>query len=144
MRRHKENSQALCEANYKKLVSMLPEIAFFEHVSLVSNEHHVVVSIDVIERTTYTILINLKSSCTLCSAFAPETVMQIRIYHDADVAEVIKIQGHQRIRPHYVYPNTAMYLPDEKRQSNQLLRDILDFCRKNNYTKELLVTERAV
>ena len=135
---HKENTQALCETNYRKLVSMLPDIAFFEHVSLSSSDHSVSVSVDVVERTPYTTLIKLSSSYVVCSDYSPKTIMQVRIYHDANVAEVINVQGHRRIRSHYDYPNESMYLPDEKKQSNKLLSEILDFCLDNNYKKSYL------
>jgi len=140
-RTHKENTQVLCETNYRKLVSMLPDISFLEHVSLASKDHSISVTVDVIERTPYTTLIKLSSSYVVCSEFSPETIMQVRIYHDASVAEVVNIQGHQRIRPHYSYPNDDMYLPDEKRQSNKLLSEILDFCLNNNYKKSYLPTQ---
>lgn len=120
---------------------MLPDITLFEHVSLAGKDQSVSVCVDVLERTPYTTLIKLTSSYVICSEYAPETVLQVRIYHDARVAEVIKVQGHQRIRPHYIYPNASMYLPDEKRQSNKLLSEILDFCRLHNYTKTYLPTQ---
>lgn len=138
---HKENSQFLCEANYRKLKKMFPEIAFLEHVSLSNKRNQIAFSIDVLERTPYTTLIRLKSTFMMCAELSPETVMQIRIYHDASVAEVVKIQNHQRIRSHYTYPNASMYLPDEKLQSNKLLSEILTFCQGNNYQKALLAAE---
>ena len=135
---HKENTQPLCETNYRKLVSMLPDISFFEHVSLSSKDHSISVAVDVIERTPYTTLIKLSSSYVVCSEYSPKTIMHVRIYHDASVAEVINVQGHRRIRPHYDYPNESMYMPDEKKQSNKLLSEILDFCLDNNYKKSYL------
>lgn len=138
VRVHKENSQALCESNYRKLVLMLPDINLFEHVTLDSKDHSVSVSVNVLERTPYTTLIKICSRYIMCSGFSPKTLLEVRIYHDAKVAEVVTVQGHQRIRPHYDYPNTDMYLPDEKRQTNRLLSDMLDFCSKNNYKKTYL------
>lgn len=138
---HKENSQFLCEANYQKLGALFPEVAFFDHIALSNKNKQVTFAIDVLERTPYTTLINLKSSFVMCAEFSPETLMQVRIYHDANVAEVVKIQNHHRIRPHYPYPNTCMHMPDEKRQSNQLLSEILSFCQDNRYQKALLAAE---
>lgn len=143
-RKHKENTQLLCETNYRKLVSMLPDISFLEHVSLNSTDHSVSVAVDVMERTPYTTLIKLSSRYIACSDFSPETIMHVRIYHDANVAEVVNIQGHRRIRSHYAYPNDSMYLPDEKCQSNKLLSEILDFCLDNNYKKSYIPTQIEV
>jgi len=137
-RAHKENTQALCELNYKKLVHMLPDITVFEHMTLIAEDHGLSVIVDVNERTPYTTLVTLKSCYIMCSEFSPETTMQVRMYHDAKVAEVVVIQGHQRIRPHYAYPNSDMYYPDEKKQNNRLLADLLAFCRANKFTKTYL------
>ncbi len=140
---HRENSQVLCESNYRKLTHMFPEVAFFDYLVLENKHKWVVVSVDVLERTPYTVLLRLKSSYIPHSKFSLETIMQVRIYHDAKVAEVIQVQGHQRIRSHYAYPNSLMYLPDEKRQSNKLLSDILDFCNENQYKKSLLASDHS-
>ncbi len=137
---HRENSQVLCEANYQKLTHMFPEVAIFDYLALENKLKWIAVSVDVLERTPYTVLLQLKSSYIIHSKFLPETTMRVRVYHDARVAEVIQVQGHQRIRSHYAYPNSLMYLPDEKRQSNKLLSDILDFCNENHYKKSLLTS----
>jgi uncharacterized protein YqiB (DUF1249 family) len=58
----------------------------------------------------------------------------VRLYHDARVAEVLGFQGQGRFKPHYDYPNEQMYLPDEKRQVNLMLRDVLNYCRARRFT----------
>ena len=59
---HRENSQRLFEANYKKLVSLLPDMVLFEHISLSSENHNIAIAVDVLERTPYTTL--LRGKCT--------------------------------------------------------------------------------
>ena len=132
---HKENSQRLYESNYRKLVAMLPDVDAFNHVSLSSDDHLVNLSIDVIERTPYTILLSFVSTMTTSCEFAPRTELQVRMFHDARVAEVIMVQGIRKISSHYKYPNDKMHYPDEKRQGNRLLAEMLNFCYNNNYKK---------
>ena len=132
---HRKNSQRLYESNYRKLVAMLPDIGAFNHVSLSSEDHLVNLSIDVVERTPYTVLLSFVSTFATNSEFAPRTELQVRLYHDARVAEVTMVQGVRKINSHYEYPNDRMHYPDEKRQGNRLLAEMLNFCYDNNYKK---------
>ena len=54
--------------------------------------------------------------------------LDVRLYHDADVAEVVAWQGHRRFRVRNEYPNPHMYHCDEKAQLNQFLGELLEFC----------------
>ncbi|MDX1811466.1 MAG: DUF1249 domain-containing protein [Gammaproteobacteria bacterium] len=132
---HPKNSQKLYEANYRKLVSLLPDVEVFNHVTLGSENHAVSLTIDVLERTPYTVLLDIKSGLSQASEYLPGTRLQVRMYHDAGVAEVIMVQGKRNINSHYDYPNDDMHLPDEKRQGNRLLAEMLHFCQRNDYKK---------
>ncbi len=57
--------------------------------------------------------------------------IKLRLYHDADVAEVIAFAGHRNWKSRYDYPNPQMYQPDEKLALNRFLHDWLVFCRKH-------------
>ena len=135
MKSHKENCQKLYEANYRKLVSMLPDLVFVEHVTLSSDDHLLTITVDVIERTKYTVLLELNTFYKGNIACMSQPKIQLRMYHDAEVAEVVMVQGKRHIRPHYQYPNEAMYLPDEKKQWNKILFEVLSFCGRHNYKK---------
>lgn len=141
MKIHQKNCQKLYEDNYRKLVIMLPDIDCFEHVTLSSENHVVTVAVDVIERTKYTVLVELNTHYDGSRAYVGEMSyllqpsMQVRIYHDAQVAEVLSVQGKRRIRSHYDYPNKSMFTPDEKQQGNKMLFEMLSFCGRNKYKK---------
>jgi uncharacterized protein YqiB (DUF1249 family) len=70
-----------------------------------------------------------------------KSVMKVRVYFDAKVAEVISFQNHQRLQPYYEYPNKAMYQRDEKRQTNLLFRDMLVFCSARGFSPFSLITK---
>lgn len=55
----------------------------------------------------------------------PGSHMQVRVYHDARMAEVIGAEGCRRLLPRYGYPNSRMHQPDEKAQLNRLLQEWL-------------------
>jgi len=52
----------------------------------------------------------------------------VRLYHDASVAEVVKCQRYQSFSPRYEYPNVDMHQIDEKVQMNRFLGELLSHC----------------
>jgi len=58
---------------------------------------------------------------------------EVRLYHDARLAEVVSCQQVRRFKAVYDYPNLEMMQPDEKRQINLLLRDWLVLCQRQGY-----------
>jgi uncharacterized protein YqiB (DUF1249 family) len=55
-------------------------------------------------------------------------VVQVRLYHDAKMAEVISAQNIGSLKPSYQYPNTKMYQKNEKEMVNLFLAEWLQFC----------------
>ena len=64
----------------------------------------------------------------MLSQGTPAYTVEVRLYHDAAVAEVIACQGHRRIQAYNEYPNRQMYQCDEKAQLNKFLGELLEFC----------------
>ncbi|UCE90120.1 MAG: DUF1249 domain-containing protein [Pseudomonadota bacterium] len=79
----------------------------------------------VIERSRYTTEISLHHSFHNRIPAVPDQSMRVRVYHDAQLAEVVSYQGVDRLLPEYVYPNDEMLHRDEKRQANMLLHEWL-------------------
>ena len=80
------------------------------------------VSVCVLERGPYTSFIEIQQAA---AGAAPGPCFTLRVYHDARMAEVVAFQGHRYFRPHYDYPNSRMYQPDEKYQVNKLFYEWL-------------------
>lgn len=55
-------------------------------------------------------------------------VMEIRLYHDAKVAEVLSSQHTAKLEPSYEYPNIKMHQRNEKQMVNVFLAEWLHFC----------------
>ncbi|MDH5545935.1 MAG: DUF1249 domain-containing protein [Gammaproteobacteria bacterium] len=126
---HKENSQALCEANYRSLRRLFPgikDLGCWTCGFFVSGQE---LDVEIIEQTPYTTTARMALSVhgQLC---VPASQFLIRMYHDARVAEVLNFQGHERLQPHYHYPNDNLYYADEKRQVNRLLWEGLMMCER--------------
>ena len=127
---------AECEANYFRLKKILP--------SLEQNHRHFAISrgdrqwchkIDIIERSPYTTTLQLSQAPHLPADGSERNTswlqmprLTVRMYHDAELAEVLAWEGHKRLRPRYEYPNQSMYQCDEKLQINQFLGEWLILC----------------
>ncbi|GBL05171.1 cytoplasmic protein [Glaciecola sp. KUL10] len=55
-------------------------------------------------------------------------VMEIRLYHDAKMAEVLASQRMAKLKPSYDYPNLKMHQRNEKQMVNVFLAEWLHFC----------------
>lgn len=82
-----------------------------------------------------TIVEAFKYTCTMEIVQLPEfkqwmtnPSMLVRVYHDANTAEVVSYQGHKNLQPRYEQPNPRMYQPDEKMQVNRFLGEWLTHC----------------
>ncbi len=58
----------------------------------------------------------------------PVPHLEVQVYHDARMAEVVSAEHTRRLRSIYPYPNEAMHQPDEKAQLNLFLGEWLSHC----------------
>lgn len=85
------------------------------------------VTISLLESSKYTDTLLLEQT-SAAGKWLNNPSMTVRMYHDANVAEVISSRGHSRIAGVYNYPNQYMHHPDEKCQLNDFLAEWLGFC----------------
>jgi uncharacterized protein YqiB (DUF1249 family) len=86
------------------------------------------VRMSVIERCPYTTLVELTQCIAPGLAAVPSPRLKVRLYHDAQSAEVIEFQNARRFAAVYPYPNAEMRQPDEKAQVNRFLGEYLMLC----------------
>jgi len=123
------------EENYVFLVRLLPFLLENDGDLRVCARHlHAVMEIAILEQCPYTQTIEIKQIFKHKSPHLPGLSLKVRIYHDAQLAEVISYQGHSRILPKYNYPNEKMFHRDEKRQANYLLNDWLATMREADFS----------
>ena len=123
---------AECDANYLRLLKLIPELGDRDQLTLtirVANQD-VAVCIQVLERCPYTTLIDLtQESLVEGLAFElPAPRIVVRLYHDAKSAEVVEFQNERHFKPTYSYPNGEMRQRDEKAQLNRFLSEYLAAC----------------
>ena len=116
-----------CEMNYARLLRLLPGLhdGVADWQIAVGGPAAIHVQIRLRESAPYTSLIDVVQ--TQSGETLPP--LQIRLCHDAAVAEIVSWGKHRHWQPHYDYPNPLMYYPDEKVALNRFLGDWLAFCR---------------
>ncbi|MBS3798227.1 DUF1249 domain-containing protein [Pseudoalteromonas sp. BDTF-M6] len=116
----------LCERNYANVLRILPEQQC-RGASRLLDIRHERYQVDIEQMAKYTTDICITQvRGAIAGMFTPP--MNVRIYHDARVAEVVHPDYHSRIKPTYSYPNAGMHQKDEKYQVNAFLHDWLTFC----------------
>lgn len=116
---------ALCEANYLRLLRLFPDHQQANERSFKLGSRRVVMTVMERDRHTTTLSIDYH---------APElpdvlhASLHLRMYHDVSMAEVVKHRSSRRLESRYDYPNSDMHQPDEKRQQNAFVAELLGLC----------------
>tara|TARA_B110000444_G_scaffold18263_1_gene15362 strand:+ start:1344 stop:1904 length:561 start_codon:yes stop_codon:yes gene_type:complete len=97
----------------------------------------VTVEIEIVEAFKYTTTLEIRQKPVL-EKWMTNPSMLVRVYHDANTAEVISYQGHRNLQPRYEQPNAKMYHSDEKMQVNMFLGEWLTHSLKVGRSTELV------
>lgn len=128
--------QRLAAVNYAalaKLVSGIPA----QQIRTVKAGRNLRFTLEVTDAAPYTTEIRIQQQAL--SQQLPglkEAQMDVRLYHDAQLAEVIRSQGIARLRPYYPQPNRDMYQADEKHQVNYFLQEWLQLLSRTGMAQE--------
>jgi uncharacterized protein len=122
---------AECDANYVRLLRLFPGLRSQDqqHINLPLTALDAEVVFEVLEKGPYTTLLKLDvRSPQKWLEMAAAPTMTVRVYHDAQSAEVVSYQAQNRFHGAYEYPNTRMRQRDEKVQLNRFLGEFLSLC----------------
>jgi uncharacterized protein YqiB (DUF1249 family) len=137
-----QHLQTVCALNYGLLRRLLPDLAqdayrfHWEQPGPVP----ALLEVRVLERSAYTDTLLLSQSTTRLP-WCPRLDMEVRIYHDAELAEVLRFQAARRIPARNRYPNHQMQARDEKTQVNEFLGECLHHCLREGYADWQLPVE---
>lgn len=122
--------QAACEANYLRLMRLLPDMRSdpdTRRIAMSQGDRLLgVLVLCVTESCPYTTTVRVSQED--CLPWLPVPKMDVRVYHDARMAEVVGAENARRFRGIYSYPNAQMHQPDEKNQLNLFLGEWLGHC----------------
>lgn len=137
------NLQAVCEANYWRLIRLMPDMANNDYLKLLveaEDGEPQSLSMHVLERCRYTTTLRLTHQREHEWLTPPS--MELRLYHDAGMAEVVAAYNRRRFHGVYPYPNEQMLQPDEKFQLNQFLGEWLGYCQRYGRSAQPVIIHR--
>jgi len=123
-KQHK-NPMRFYEGNYHLLQELLPEMLpngchrYYFYGSKARFR------VEVLETAAYTQELKLFHQLDTLPEFLPGLGLDVRVYHDARLAEVHAVNGVGRLVPKIECPNNKMLHKDEKQQANFLLHEWL-------------------
>lgn len=128
---------AECEANYARMMKLVPEMSEGSErkIGVCLKTQNVELSFEVVECFKYTATVRLSMGSSEDRWLQGFTFL-VRIYHDAQMAEVIEGSSRRQLQGRYRYPNQRMYHSDEKEQSNLHLGEWLRHCLLHGYELE--------
>ena len=126
---------ALCEANYARLLQLFPDYQRANERRLRLGQRLVVLT--VIDRDRHTTSLNVHYHAPQLPKLM-DSILYLRMYHDVAMAEVVKYRSGRRLESRYEYPNSEMYQPDEKRQQNQFVSQLLSLCLSEAHTDSVI------
>ena len=121
------NMHQVCEVNYGRLLKLLPDCDTEDLQYQFKVNASLLYTIKIIECSRYTSTLEMSQKNQIGYEFL-RPVVQVRLYHDAKMAEVISAQNIGSLKPSYQYPNTKMYQKNEKEMVNLFLAEWLQFC----------------
>lgn len=127
--------EKICESNYQKLLRLIPDLEGFDKTAIGRTEHSPDLHLNVLERNPYTMTIELNHCFRRHSAqhriVSPG--LRIRVYLDAQLAEVIRDDHRPAVDRVYSNAGAAREIRDYKWRLNYFLQKWLDHCLKTEY-----------
>jgi uncharacterized protein YqiB (DUF1249 family) len=126
--------EKLCESNFQKLFSLIPDLCSFQHKATGETINKPALHLRIIDRTNHTLTVELTHRFDKnLEDFKLEPAIKIRVYLDANLAEVLK--DHQRpiVSTIYKDPRQSVEIMNYKWRLNYFLQKWLDHCLQTNY-----------
>jgi uncharacterized protein YqiB (DUF1249 family) len=121
------NMHLVCEVNYARLLKLLPDCDTEDLEYQFQVNASLLYTIKIIDCSRYTSTLEMSQKSQMGYEFL-RPVVQVRLYHDAKMAEVLSAQNIGSLKPSYQYPNTKMYQKNEKEMVNLFLAEWVQFC----------------
>ncbi len=125
--------EKLCESNFQKLFSLIPDLCSFQNHATGQTTNKPTLYLKIIDRSRHTITVELSHhfNKNLENFMAPAVI--IRIYLDANLAEVLKDHARTDVSRIYKDPGQSKEIMNYKWRLNYFLQKWLDHCLQTNY-----------
>ena len=125
--------EKLCESNFQKLFWLIPELSSFENEATGKAANKPSLHLTIIERTKHTITAELSHSFKRNLDEVMEPAVKIRVYLDANLAEVLRDHERPIVSTIYKDPVQSVEIMNYKWRLNYFLQKWLDHCLKAGY-----------
>lgn len=125
--------EKLCESNFQKLFNLIPDLCTFESYATGETGNKPDLYLKIIDRSTYTLTIELSHKFDKNLQSLMEPAVKIRIYLDANLAEVLKDHARPLVHSAYKDSSDSVEIMNYKWRLNYFLQKWLDHCLKTNY-----------
>ncbi|CAG7856166.1 hypothetical protein MCAMS1_00558 [biofilm metagenome] len=125
--------EQVCASNYEKLFRLIPDLCGVKVQATGVAPNHTALYLQVIEQTPYTMTVELSHSFLDEPDELLEPAVRIRVYLDAQLAEVLS--DHARPHVGHVYKDFSLCreIMNYKWRLNYFLQKWLDHCLAKNY-----------
>lgn len=128
--------QRLAALNYAALKPLAESVR--QHgAQVIKIGRHLRFALTVLESAPYTTEVRIEQQALVTQLPGlKETQLDVRLYHDAQLAEVVRSQGVTRLQPAYDVPNPRMHHANEKHQVNHFLQEWLQLIKSRGLLQE--------
>jgi uncharacterized protein len=125
--------EQMCASNYQKLLKLVPELLALKEAVIGVALNNMPLHISVLENTPYTLMIELNHCFNLDKDEYFEPAVKIRLYMDAQLAEVMSDQARSPISIAFKDKGLSTDIMNYKWRLNYFLQKWLDHCLKQDY-----------
>lgn len=125
--------EKLCEANFQKLFRLIPNLDAFTQKAIGYTDNKPALHLKVLERNPYTMTIELSHCFGDHLEEYIEPAVKIRVYLDAQLAEVLRDHARHDVHKVYRCPSQSQEIMDYKWRLNYFLGKWLDHCLQTEY-----------
>lgn len=125
--------EQICESNYQKLLKLIPDLLNLKEKATGHAPHNTTLHITVIASTPYTMTVELSHCFIKNMDEFIEPAVKIRIYQDAQLAEVLSDHVRASVAEVFNNPGLSREIMNYKWRLNYFLQKWLDHCLKKDY-----------
>ncbi len=125
--------EQICASNYQKLFKLIPNLLSVQDRATGLAALHAALHLKVIDKTPYTMTVELSHCFNVNWDEYLEPAVIIRIYLDAQLAEVLSDHARLSVSRVFQNPGLSTDIMDYKWRLNYFLQKWLDHCLKKNY-----------
>ncbi|MFW5444189.1 MAG: DUF1249 domain-containing protein [Methylococcaceae bacterium] len=125
--------EQLCESNYQKLFCLIPDLCSFQKHATGETSHKPTLYLKIIDRSKHTLTVELSHNFNKNLEDFMEPAVKIRIYLDANLAEVLKDHARTDVSNVFKDPGQSIEIMNYKWRLNYFLQKWLDHCLQTDY-----------